>query len=174
MTDKIKALFIFEILGKPPEHIKGIMSQLVDRLGEFPGIKIDKKIVHEPKPIEEERAKDLFTTFSEVEITGDDINSLLNIVFNAMPSHIEIIEPEELKFRKSDISSLLSGLTVKLHRYDEVAKTLVMERNMLLGKLKELKGDLKVEDLFEKKPDKNKEKKKTKKSTKKNNSKKKR
>jgi len=72
MADKIRAMFIFEILGRPPEHIKETMSQLVDKLAELPGIEIDKKTVHEPKPVKEENAgkegnmSGLFTTFAEV------------------------------------------------------------------------------------------------------------
>lgn len=144
MTDKIKAMFIFEILGRPPEHIKETMSQLVDKLAEIPGIEIDKKTVHEPKPFKEERANKeenasgLFTTFAEVEILGKDINSLITVVLYAMPSHVEITEPEEIRFKNFEISNLLSDLTVKMHRYDEIAKALTIERNMLIGKLKEL------------------------------------
>jgi len=138
MADKIRAMFIFEILGRPPEHIKETMSQLVDKLEEIPGVEISKKTVHEPKTVEDKDAKDLFTTFAEVEILGKDINSLMTIVFYAMPSHIEIIEPEEIRLKNLDISNLLSGLTIKLHRYDEIAKALTIERNILIGKLKEL------------------------------------
>lgn len=150
MSDKIRAMFIFEILGRPPEHIKETMSQLVDKLAEIPGIEIDKKTIHEPKPLKEENTdkeknvkgeentSNLFTTFAEVEILGKDINSLITVVFYAMPSHVEIIEPEEIRFKNFEISGLLSDLTVKMHRYDEIAKALMIERNMLIGKLKEL------------------------------------
>jgi len=138
MVNKIRAMLIFEMLGRPPEHVKETMSQLVDKLGELPGIEICKKTVHEPKPVEDKNAKDLFTTFAEVEILGNDINNLVNLVFFAMPSHIEIIEPGELILRNNEISGLLSSLTVKLHRYDEIAKAIVLERNVLINKLKEL------------------------------------
>ena len=138
MANKIRAMFIFEILGRPAEHIKTTLSQLVDKLGEFPGIKIDKKKVHEAKPVEQEGVKDLFTTFAEVEILGDNIEAITNIVFNAMPSHVEIIEPEHIEINNFDLSNFLSSLTIKLHRYDEIAKTITMERNFLAGKLKEL------------------------------------
>jgi len=144
MTDKIRAMFIFEILGRPSEHIKETMSQLIDKLAELPGIEIDKKTVHEPKPVKEENADQkenasgLFTTFAEVEILGKDINSLITVVFYAMPSHVEIIEPEEIRFKNFEMGGLLSDLTVKMHRYDEIAKALMIERNMLIGKLKEL------------------------------------
>ena len=142
MTKKIRVMFIFEILGRPAEHIKQTISQLVDKLGEFPGIKIDKKTIHEPKLLENEKTKDLFTTFAEVEVLGDDINAIINIVFNALPSHVEIIEPEELEFKNFDLTNLLSSLTVKLHRYDEIAKAITLERSMLINRLKEMQEKL--------------------------------
>jgi len=136
--EKIKVLFIFEILGRPPEHIKETMEQLVEKLGELEGIEINSKKIHEPKLIEKEGVKDLFTAFSEVEILGEDLNAILNVVFHAMPSHVEILSPSELKFKNFDLSSMLSALTVKLHRYDEIAKISIIEKNMLTKKLKEM------------------------------------
>ena len=136
--NKIKALFIFEIMGRPPGHIKKTMGELVDKLGEFKGVEIFRKEIHEPKPVEKEDVKDLFTTFAEVELFGKDLNVILDIVFNAMPSHVEILEPAELRFKNFDLSSMLSTLTVKLHRYDEIAKALTFERNVLVKRLKEM------------------------------------
>lgn len=134
----IKALFIFEILGRPAEHIKGTMKLLIDKLEEFEGIEISRKKIHEPKLIEKDGVKGLFTTFSEVEIFGKELNNIINIVFNAMPSHVEILEPAELRFKNFDLSAMLSALTVKLHRYDEIAKASIIKNNILAKKLKEM------------------------------------
>lgn len=155
MADKVKALFIFEILGRPAKHIKKTMEQLVDKLGEFDGVEISNKKIYEPKLFKREGVKekkdikDLFTTFSEVEILGKDLNVILDIVFNAMPSHVEILEPSELRFKNFDLSSMLSALTAKLHRYDEIAKALTFERNILINRLKQMQE--KVDELGEKK-----------------------
>ncbi len=135
---KIKAMFVFEILGRPPEHVKTTLGELVNKLGELPGIEIFNKKIHEPKPIEKQSAKNLFTSFAEVEVLSDDINNIINLIFHGMPSHVEIIEPQELSLKNFDLSGLLSALTIKLHRYDEIAKTLTIERNVLAGKLNEL------------------------------------
>lgn len=164
MAEKIKAMFIFEILGRPPEHIKETLSQLIDKLAELPGVEISSKKVHEPKKLEKEGAKDLFTTFAEVEILGKDLNTIIMLVFHALPSHVEIIEPDELTFKNFDISGLLSDLTLKLHRYDEIAKAITIERNILANKLKEIKGEIEIEHT---KPENKKIKKKIKKAKKK-------
>tara|TARA_Y100000310_G_scaffold338432_1_gene428072 strand:+ start:939 stop:1454 length:516 start_codon:yes stop_codon:yes gene_type:complete len=158
---KIKAMFIFEIIGRPPEHVKKTMEELIDKLSELKGIEISNRKIHEPKPVEKEDVKDLFSTFAEVEILGEDLNSIINVVFHAMPSHIEIIEPEELSVKNFDLSQTLSILTTKLHRYDEIAKTLAMERNILMNKLKE------IQEVVEKESSKKSKKKNSKKEAKK-------
>lgn len=142
--EKIRALFIFEILGTPKEHIKNALDEFVSKIGEQKGIYIEKKKIHEPKPCEKEEMKDLFTTFAEVEVSIDDLNLLFAIVLNMLPSHVEILGPDEIKIKNFEISPILSELAIKLHRYDEVAKILALERNNLMNKIKELEPKSKV------------------------------
>lgn len=149
-SDKIKALFVFEILGRPAEHIKETMRLLIEKLGELEDVEIINKKIHEPKPIEKEDVKNLFTTFSEVEILGQDLNAILNVVFFAMPSHVEIIEPDEIRFKNFDLSNMLSALTVKLHKYDEIAKASIIENKMLAERLKKAEEKKDKEEGMEK------------------------
>jgi hypothetical protein len=146
MADKIRALFTFEILGKPPEHIKKTLEDLIEKLNELPGISVDRSEVHEPKQIESKdkpELKGIFSSFAEAEILGDELSNIITVVMHAFPSHVEILEPSELKFKNFDISSMLSELLIKMHRYDEIAKGLTMERNVLMNKLKEAEEKLK-------------------------------
>lgn len=139
MSNTIKALFIFEILGRPPEHIKNTLGELVDKLGEQKGINIIRKEVHEPKPVEKEgvKNKNLFTTFAEVELIADNLSLIFDIALNMLPSHVEILAPKELEFKNFDLSSVVSNLCVKIHKYDELAKISLMEKNSLIGQLKQ-------------------------------------
>ena len=142
MPEKVKVLFIFEILGRPPEHIKKSLNDLIDNLGKQKGIEIIRKKIHEPKKLEDNKGKvitgeDFFTTFAEVELIADNIGLVSAIVLNMLPAHVEIIEPSEYKFSNFELSSFLTNLTVKIHKYDEVAKVLIIERKNLLDKLSE-------------------------------------
>ncbi len=134
---EIKALFIFEIMGRPPEHIKNTLSALVDKLGEQKGINIIRKEIHEPKPVEKEGVKNFFTTFAEVELISDNLSLIFDIALNMLPSHVEILKPKELEFKNYDLSSIVSNLCVKIHKYDEISKISLMEKNALIGKLNE-------------------------------------
>ena len=162
MADKIRAKFIFEILGRPPEHIKTTLGQFIDKLEEIKEVKIEERIVHEPKLIEDEENKGLYSTFAEVELTTETLAVIVDIVLHMLPSHVEILEPTELKFQNFDLSSLLSNLTVKIHRYYEIAKAALMQNNILKKKLEEFEGkkDEPKENKSEKKTNKKKSSKK--------------
>ena len=160
---KIRTLFIFEILGKPAEHIKESLNKMVDNLSNQKNMEIVRREVHEPKLVEakdddNEKKKELvkqelFSTFAEVEIVTDDIKLVMAIVLNMLPAHVEILEPTEFNFSNHDLSSLMSELTVKMHKYDEVTKILMLERNELLRRLNEHERMVGVEEEVEGKVD---------------------
>ena len=152
MTEKIRTLFIFEILGKPAEHIKGSLNKMIDQLGEQKGVEIIRRDVHEPKLVEndgnsesklEQLEKEnyvkqgLYSTFAEVEIYTDNVILIMSIVLNMLPAHVEILQPGDFVMKNTDISGLMTELGVKMHKYDEVTKVLMMEKEHLIGRLNE-------------------------------------
>ncbi|MFA7708031.1 MAG: hypothetical protein WCX73_03710 [Candidatus Pacearchaeota archaeon] len=141
--NKIRALFIFEVMGRPAEHLKKALEEYVDQLGKNKGIVITKREVHEPKLIEKEGVDGLFTTFAEVEVIVDSLNHIFEITLNMLPAHVEIIEPDNIILKNFDLSDAMSNLSLKLHKYDEVAKTLAFERNNLLKKMNEMQEKIK-------------------------------
>jgi len=144
MVDKIKALFIFEMLGRPPDHIKKSLEEVVDKVGEVKGVTLNSKKIHEPKPVEDKSEhKELFSTFAEIEVEVDNLNLLFAIVLNMLPANVEVLAPEELKFKNFDISSVLSQLTVKIHRYDELAKIMLIQKQNMTNEINDLQNKLK-------------------------------
>ena len=151
MAEKIKALFIYEILGRPAEHIRISLEQLLDQVGENKGIEIINRKVHEPHVIDEEKKKkigvseDVFSTFAEVEMEIDGLMLLNTLILNTLPSNVEVIEPNELRIKSFDLSASLSELAIKLHKYDEVAKGMQMEKVQIINIMKEM--DEKIREL---------------------------
>jgi hypothetical protein len=135
---KIKALFIFEVMGRPAEHLKVSLEEYLKKLGENKGVRVTRKEIHEPKPVEKEGAEDLFTTFAEVEVVVDNINLIFEITLNMLPAHAEIIEPDTIMLKNFELSEVVSNLSIKLHKYDEIAKTITMERSILIKKMQEM------------------------------------
>ncbi|MAG02007.1 hypothetical protein CMI42_01610 [Candidatus Pacearchaeota archaeon] len=145
MSDKIKALFIFEILGRPKEHIKISLEQLIDRIGENKGVEIVNGKVHEPHLLDKDKNpsdKEIFSTFAEVEMEVDNLSLLFAIILNTLPSNIEILEPSELRLKNFDLTAVLSDLAVKLHKYDEIAKGMAMEKSQMLNIMREMNNKI--------------------------------
>lgn len=144
--NKIRTLFIFEILGKPPEHIVKSLEKMIDELAKQKGLEIVRKEIHEPKLIKENENKEeekqiidegLYSSFAEVEILTDNLKLIMSIVLNMLPSHVEILEPSDFIIKNFDLSSLMTELTIRMHKYDEITKVLMLERNQLLRRLNE-------------------------------------
>ncbi len=143
---QIKAKIIIEIMGRPAEHLKESMNLLVEKLAQEKGIVIIDKKLFDPKPLKD--SKDLFTSFTELDIDFESLESFFAIVMGYMPSNVEIYEPDKLKINLSEINALSNFMISKLHRYDEIAKRALIERDMVIKQLEFLKNGGKMEDLL--------------------------
>tara|TARA_Y100000310_G_scaffold261004_1_gene270173 strand:- start:4853 stop:5365 length:513 start_codon:yes stop_codon:yes gene_type:complete len=136
MAEKIQAFLIFEILGRPKEHVEEALTNIVLRIADEKGVKLLEKTVHEPKEVED--SKSLFTTFADVMLEFDDIERFLAVVYTYMPANVEVISPETLKLRNTDLNDISNKLVYKLHTYDSIAKNMLNDREYLLKTIKEL------------------------------------
>lgn len=134
--NKIKAFLIFEMLGRPIEHLKKTLSDFIDKVSKEEGVDIKNKEIHEPKQIEGAK-QEIYTTFVEAEIEFKDMPTLFKIVFSYMPSHIEIVEPEEIGIKNFDLNRLMNDIIGRLHQYDEIVKGLAIERGIMQQKLQQ-------------------------------------
>lgn len=140
---KITAVMIIEVMGRPKEHIIETINGMVEQIGAEPNVKVTEKTVHEA--VEVEKQKDLFTTYAEVEVEVEDPLMLPALMFKYMPSHIDVIEPENLKINNRVYSDILSEIVRRLHRYDEIARVLQVEKNILEKQIRKLTEEKKKE-----------------------------
>ncbi len=135
--EKIRVMFIFEMIGRPEKHIKEVMEKLLITLSEEKNIEVIEKKTHKPKKIEKEELQgELFSCFSEVELETESLSDLLRIVFAYMPSHVEVICPDELILKNFEVTDVLSEIVRRLHQYDAIAKKLSMDKMILENQLK--------------------------------------
>jgi hypothetical protein len=134
--EKIQAQIILEILGRPPEHIREGLQNLVTKLDTEKGIHVLEKKFHEPKQLE--GSKDLYTAFTEITIEADDLPSFFFILFSFMPSHVEIVYPEKIELHNYNLNDLTNRIMQRLHDYDSIAKKMLADRDILMAKLKEV------------------------------------
>ena len=121
----IKANTIIEIVGKPKEHIIEVMDKAVSLIKTNNSFRYISHSTETPHSIPQ--SDKIFSTFSEFEIEFPDLLSLSGFCFDFMPSSIEIIEPENIKTKSSELNDTLNDLLAKLHQYDMVLKKYILE-----------------------------------------------
>jgi|SRR3989344_927709 len=133
--EKIQAIMILEILGKPADYVSGSLNELVNRLGKEKGVKILNKQFHEPLSVKE--SKELFTTFAELEIEFETIEMYLAVLFAYMPAHVEVVSPENLALPAAYFNDLGNKIIQRMHNYDAITKKTLYENQILLDKLRQ-------------------------------------
>jgi len=127
---EIRSRIIIEILGSPVEHVEKVMRDVVNEL-EKKNIKILKKEVSEPAKVEK-----FYSSFAEVEFKCNDLDALLDICFDFMPSVVEIIEPKEFNIEPKILEDFLNDLLARLHRNSMVMRNLHAENVLMKKELK--------------------------------------
>src|SRR3990172_152271 len=135
---RIKAILLLEIIGKPAEYLTTTLEDIIKKIGEEKGVEVVAKDIKDP--VEMEKQKGFYSSFAEVEVDVGDILYLAILMFKYMPSHIEVVSPEEVTLTNSGWSDIFSELVRKLHSYDEVVTVLQMEKKILENKLREVLG----------------------------------
>lgn len=134
--EKITAIMIFEIIGRPPEHLTETLEKIIKQINEEKGVKVKEKKINEPDLMKEQ--KDFYTSFAEIEVEVEDVFNIVTLMFKYMPAHIDIISPEKIPITNNDWSTILNELTRRLHGYDEVARVIQNEKAILEKKLREI------------------------------------
>lgn len=123
---------VFEILGSPKEHVESTMKLVLDKLKEIEEVEIIKSETFDAKEVKGK----LWSTFSEVEMNVKDIEILMHICFNFMPSSIEIIEPSKMITESNRLTNFFNDLLGRLHKYDMLVKNLNAQNILLDRELK--------------------------------------
>ena len=140
-TKGISAVMILEAIGRPPEHLVETLENLVKEIEKEKGVKVLNKDFKEPVLMKD--SKDIYTTFVEIEVEVEEILHLAILLFKYMPAHIEILYPEFIALTNNGWNDIFNELTRRLHGYDEVARVIQVEKNILEKKLREVLGEKK-------------------------------
>ena len=130
----VRAIMIIEIAGRPPEHVKESLEEYVKMIDKVKDVELHSIKISEP--VEVGGNKEIFTCFSEVDFEVGNFSRLSEIMFDFMPSSVEILEPSKVSLDSSDATSLLNNISGRLHRYDDVAKIAQAKIHELSSQLK--------------------------------------
>jgi hypothetical protein len=157
---KIRAMFVIEVIGRPPEYLTETLNEMVKKIKEEKGVVVKNDKINPPVLMKDQ--KDFYTSFAEVEVETENTLYLAILMFKYMPAYIEIISPQNISLTNGDLGDVFNELTRRLHGYEEVARVLQTEKTILENKLREylvlhpeespIKGsEIKKEDSTEKK-----------------------
>lgn len=132
----IRAELIIEVIGKPANHLTETLNKIIEEIDKEKGVRVLKKKVHEPKQIKDQQ--EFFSDFAEIEIEVEDILYIMIIMFKYMPANIEIISPEVIALTNNGWNDIFNELARRLHGYDEVARILQIEKDILEKRLREV------------------------------------
>jgi hypothetical protein len=133
---KIRAVFILEAIGRPPEYLTETLTGLVKSMGEEKGVKVVESKLN--PPVQMKNQKDFFTSFAEIEVELEQVLNIAVLMFKYMPAHVEVISPEHLTISNSEMGDIFSEITRRLHGYEEIARIMQNEKIILETKLREL------------------------------------
>jgi len=132
---KVTAILMLEVMGRPPEHLKETLADFIKKIDEEPGVHVKASEIHEPKELEDE--KGYYTTFSDIEVETDTLREIMVLTFKYMPSHIDVITPENFRLENNYFNELFNEITRRLHAYDQVARIVQNEKAIMEKQLKE-------------------------------------
>lgn len=138
-TKGIHSVFIIEVIGKPPKHLTETLNEISNNIDNEKNVKVISKKIHEPKLMKDQ--KDFYMNFAEIEVQTEAISDLVIIMFKYMPAHIEIIYPELISVTNNIWNDILNEIARRLHGYDEIARVIQTEKNILEKKLREVLGE---------------------------------
>lgn len=130
-TNHIRCRCIIEVLGKPKGHVERTIRDYVGKIKEDSSFIVLNELFADAKEQE-----NLWSIFTELEIVFKDIKTLILFCFDYMPSSIEVIKPEEIVFKNTDISDFLNDLQARLHNLDMISKQLKAENTFLRRNMK--------------------------------------
>ena len=143
----IRVIMIVEMMGKPAEHLKESMKKHSGVLEKISGVEVDSIEISEPKIVPAPEGKkykpgeELYTLFAECEFEVDSMSKLTQIMFDFMPSSVEIVEPANIGMPSNEATDFMNNICGRLHRYDEFARVAgvkIKNMNAQLLKAKEI------------------------------------
>jgi hypothetical protein len=130
----MKTRMIIEIAGFPKEHIENTIVLLGEKFAEgLKTVKVIKRLVREPVQIKNSK---IWSGFVEFHCDVQNLATMIGLIFDYMPSSVEIIEPESITEDTPYLNGILNDMAAKLHQYDATVKTLRAETRVLGKELK--------------------------------------
>jgi hypothetical protein len=119
---------IFEIVGKPKEHIENTLKAYIENIKQEEKIHTIKEEYEEADEMEE----GIFSTVAEIEMLLPNIEKLTWLCINFSPASVEILEPDSKTISQKEMGDWLNDLLSRLHEIGMVQKNLKGQYDILV------------------------------------------
>lgn len=117
----IRARILFEMIGKPKEHIETTMKSYINEIEITNDVVMVSKSFAPVNDLED----GMFSTFCEIDLLVKNVEMLIGFCYTYMPASIELTEPEHINFKNTDFNVMFNDLLLRLHEVSmELKKTL--------------------------------------------------
>lgn len=135
----VRANVLFEIIGKPAEHLIDTLKKLVELIGQDKKIIILSSKIHDAEKVED---KDVFSSFSELDLLFETPKGAVEFVYDYMPASIEVTEPNNFNFKLNEFNGIINDIATRLHQYDATLKQTHLEKDILFNHIQGIKKAL--------------------------------
>lgn len=103
----------FEVVGNPKEHVEKTMKEFMENIRNDQQMRIVTADYGEAEEVKD--GNGLWSTFCDAEMLFDNLDKMNWLCVNFMPSSIDIIAPEELRFKDKELTNWFNDILAKLH-----------------------------------------------------------
>jgi hypothetical protein len=124
----LHARVMFEIVGRPKEHVEDTIKKYVTRL------KQDTELIFVSEDYDEaEEVEDgVFGGIAEIELLVKNAEKLTWLCINFSPASVEILEPAQITLEQKEITNWYNDLLSRLHELGVMQKTLTSQQEGLV------------------------------------------
>ncbi|MFC1741231.1 hypothetical protein ACFL3V_01715 [Nanoarchaeota archaeon] len=126
---QILCRIVLEVLGAPKDYVNEAVQMVVDKVHKTEKIDLVSENTYEA----EEKGK-MFSAFSELEIWFNDMDVLMQFLFNFTPSSVEVMQPSKIPMDSHLVSGFFNDFLLKMHDMglklkNVSAQTQVLQKN---------------------------------------------
>lgn len=129
----VLAIVSFEVVGNPKEHVEKTMREFMENIRKDQQMKVVTADYGEAEEVKDSQG--LWSTFCDAEILFDNLEKVNWLCVNFMPSNIDIIAPEELRFKDKELTNWFNDILAKLHEVSMGYRQTVAKEELLTKNL---------------------------------------
>ncbi|HIJ97505.1 TPA: hypothetical protein H1009_00280 [archaeon] len=128
----IKAKMLIEVAGFPQEHVDHAMKLITEKFAaDRTDVRNISKKTNAAKKVESPDVKEFYTGFLEIDAEYEDIIALLHLTLEFLPSHVEIIAPENIQLATTNLTELFTDISGRIHQYESMVRSLKADQEIM-------------------------------------------